>query len=283
NLKKLLWLTRLRVYLATKEYDKALTYLTSIPLDSLKPADRRVFEGDGAEIVYGIIQDAYYKEEYSKVVKIWEVYKNKYETKVARNIYMNFAVCDSFLKLGLYKSYDRALSIFRTVQKEEARTFPLWVERVKTTDLAQMIEELNLIRLIADSNWTEAEAKLASYPVSLRDSINYAFYRGMILYKQKKYSEAVVEFEKVLVSQNSKNQLTPRQTADLLMGYVEGLYQLKDQERFKTVVRALINDIRQSKSAPILNISERINYLLIETYAGESKPEWKEIETMTKE
>lgn len=283
NLKKLLWLTRLRVYLATKEYDKALTYLTSIPLDSLKPADRRVFEGDGAEIVYGIIQDAYYKEEYSKVVKIWEVYKNKYETKVARNIYMNFAVCDSFLKLGLYKSYDRALSVFRTVQKEEARTFPLWVERVKTTNLAQMIEELNLIRLIADSNWTEAEAKLASYPVSLRDSINYAFYRGMILYKQKKYSEAVVEFEKVLVSQNSKNQLTPRQTADLLMGYVEGLYQLKDQERFKTVVRALINDIRQSKSAPILNISERINYLLIETYAGESKPEWKEIETMTKE
>lgn len=283
NLKKLLWLTRLRVFLATKEYDKALTYLTSIPLDSLKPADRRVFEGDGAEIVYGLIQDAYYKEEYSKVVKIWEVYKDKYETKVARNIYMNFAVCDSFLKLGLYKSYDRALSVFRSVQKEEARTFPIWVERVKTTDLSQMIEELNLIRLIADSNWVEAEAKLASYPVSLRDSLNYAFYRGMILYKQKKYSEAVVEFEKVLVSKNPKNQLTPRQTADLLMGYVEGLYQLKDQERFKTVVRALVNDIRQSKSAPILNISERINYLLIETYAGELKPDWKELETMTKE
>lgn len=283
NLKKLLWLTRLRVFIATKEYDKALTYLTSIPLDGLKPADRRVFEGDGAEVVYGLVQDAYYKEEYAKVVKIWEVYKDKYETKVARNLYMNFAVCDSFVKLGLYKSYDRALNTFRTVQSEEPRTFPIWVERVKTTDLAQMIEELNLIRLIADSKWTEAEAKLASYPVSLRDSLNYAFYRGQILFKQKKYSEAVIEFEKVLVTQNPKNQLTPRQTADLLMGYVEGLYQLKDQERFKTVVRALNNDIRQSKSAPILNISERINYLLIEAYVGELKPEWKEIETMTKE
>ena len=67
------------------------------------------------------------------------------------------------------------------------------------------------------------------------------------------------------------------------MGYVESLYQMKDQDRFKTVVRALNEDIGKSKSAPILNISERINYLLIESYAGEGIPEWKEIEQMTKE
>jgi hypothetical protein len=66
------------------------------------------------------------------------------------------------------------------------------------------------------------------------------------------------------------------------MGYVDSLYQLKDQERFKTVVRALNDDISKSKSAPILNISERINYLLIEAFAGEGNPQWKELETMTK-
>ncbi len=282
NLKKLLWLVRLRLFISIKDYDKALSYLTSIPLDTLKPAERRVFEGDGAEIVYGIIQDAYLKEDYAKVVKIWEVYKEKYESKVAKNIYMNFVVCDAFIKLGLYKSYDRALASFKNVQNEEARTFPVWVERLKTNNLAQMIEELNLIRLVADANWPEAEAKLASYPVSLRDSLNYPFYRGLIHFNQKKYSDSVLEFEKVLVKQNPANQLTPRQTADLLMGYVESLYQLKDQERFKTVVRALNDDIGRSKSAPILNISERINYLLIEAYAGESNPEWKELEVMTK-
>jgi hypothetical protein len=282
DLKKLLWLVRLRLLIATKEYDKALAYLTSIPLDAVKPAERRVFEGDGAEIVYGIIQEAYLKEDYAKVVKIWEVYKDKYETKVAKNIYMNFVVCDSFMKLGLYKSYDRALASFKNVTKEEPRTFPIWVERLKTTNLAQMIEELNLIRLVADANWTEAGAKLTSYPVSLRDSINYPFYQGVIQFHLKNYSEAVIEFEKVLVKQNPENQLTPRQTADLLMGYVESLYQLKDQDRFKTVVKALNDDIGRSKSAPILNISERINYLLIETYAGEATPEWKELESMTK-
>lgn len=282
NLKKLLWLTRLRLFIGTKDYDKALAYLTSIPLDALKPAERRVFEGDGAEIIYGLLQDAYLKEDYAKVVKLWEVYKDKYETKVAKNLYMNFVVCDAFIKLGLYKSYDRALASFKNVQSEEARTFPIWVDRTKSINLSQMIEELNLIRLVADGNWTEAEAKLTSYPVPLRDSLNYAFYRGQIQFHQKNYSDAVVEFEKVLVKQNPQNQLTPRQTADLLMGYVESLYQLKDQERFKTVVRALSNDINGSKSAQILNISERINYLLIEAYAGEVNPEWKELEEMTK-
>lgn len=282
ELKKLLWLVRLRLFISTGEYDKALAYLTSIPLDAFRPAERRMFEGDGAEIVYGIIQDSYHKEDYAKAVKIWETYKDKYETKVAGNIYMNFVVCDSFIKLGLYKSYDRALAAFKSVQKEEARTFPLWVDRSKTTDINQMIEELDLIKLMAEAKWPLAEAKLATFPVSLRDSLNYPFYRGMVQFKQNKYSEAVLEFEKVLVKQNPKNRLTPRQTADLLMGYVESLYQLKDQNRFKTVVRALNEDIKESKSAPILNISERINYLLIESYAGESNPEWKELEMMTK-
>lgn len=281
NLKKLLWLVRLRLYISKKKYDNALSYLASVPLDSLKPAERRVFEGDGAEIVYGIIQDAYLKEDYSKVVKVWEVYKDKYETKVAKNLYMNFVVCDSFIKLGLYKSYDRALAGFKNVQNEEPRTFPIWVERLKSNKLSELIEELTLIRLVADSNWTEAEAKLTSYPVSLRDSLNYPYYQGVIHFNQKRYSDAIGEFEKVLIRQNPQNQLTPRQTADLLMGYVESLYQLKDQTRFKTVVKALNEDISRSKSAPILNISERINYLLIEAYAGEGNPEWKELEVMT--
>jgi TolA-binding protein len=281
DLKKLLWLVRLRVFIASKNYDKALAYLTSIPLDSFKPAERRVFEGDGAEIVFGIINDAYMKEDYSKVVKLWEVYKSKYETKVARNIYLNFVVCESFIKLGLYKSYDRALESFKSVAEEEPRLFPIWVERVKNTKLTQVIDELTLIRLVADEDWKGASDKLASYPVSLRDSLSYPFYRGLINFKQKNYSEAISEFEKVLVDQGQSNQLTPRQTADLLMGYVESLYQLKDQDRFKTVVKALSADINSSKSAPILNVSERVNYLLIESFVGEASPDWKEIENMT--
>jgi tetratricopeptide (TPR) repeat protein len=232
--------------------------------------------------VLGLIQDAYLKEDYAKVIKIWEVYKDKYETKVAGNPYMNFVVCDAFIKLGLFKSYDRALSGFKVVQQGEKRSFPLWIDRIKSTDLVEMIQELNLLRVVADKDWTKSSDMLTSFPVSLRDSINYPFYRGLVYFNQQKHADAVVEFEKVLIKQNPQNKLTPRQTADLLMGYVESLYQLKDQERFKTVVKALVEDIDSSKSAPILNIAERINYLLVETYAGDQNPQWMELETMTK-
>jgi tetratricopeptide (TPR) repeat protein len=281
NLKKLLWLTRLRIFISTKEYDKALSYLSSLPLESFSPAVKRVFDGDGAEIIFGLIQASYLNEDYAKAVKMWEIYKNKYETKVATNAYLNFVVCDSYIKLGLFKSYDRAFEGLKNAQAVEPRNFPIWVERSKSLEVKDLAHELEVIRLVAEKNWDGVSDKLATFPVSLRDSKNYNFYQALVYFNQKKYQEAVPEFEKVLVRQEANNQFTPRQTADLLMGYVESLYQLKNQEKFKTVVKALTADIDKSKSASILNISERINYLLIETYAGEST-EWQEVEKMTK-
>jgi tetratricopeptide (TPR) repeat protein len=165
---------------------------------------------------------------------------------------------------------------------DEERTFPIWIDRLKKNNLSQMIEEISLIRLMADSSWSEMEVKLASFPVSQRDSLNYSYYLGLVNFNQKKYPEAVAQFEKVLIKQNPNNQLTPRQTAELLMGYVDSLYRMNNQNHFKTIVKALTDDISRSKSAPILKISERITYLLIESYAGDSDANWKEIELMTK-
>ncbi len=281
NLSKLLWLTRLRIFISKKEFDKALTYLATIPLDSVHPTERRVYEGDGAEIIFGLIQEAYLKEDYAKVVKTWEVFKDKYETKVAKNAYMNYVVCDSYIKLGLFKSYDRAIVGLKSARKHEERNFPIWVERTRAAELDQLLNELEVTRLVADKDWKAMGDKLSSLPVSERDSASYYFQNGMLLYNQKKYAEAVVEFEKLLVRKDPRNSLTPRQTADLLMTYVESLYQLKNQDRFKTVVKALVGDIEKSKSAQILNVSERVHYLLIETYVGEDK-DWVEVEKMSK-
>ena len=64
-----------------------------------------------------------------------------------------------------------------------------------------MIEELSLIRLVSDGDWKGASDKLATYPVSLRDSLNYPFYRGLVNFHQKNYPETIAEFEKVLLNQ----------------------------------------------------------------------------------
>lgn len=280
--KKLLWLVRLRTFVNQREYDKALAYLASIPLDTLRPTERRVFDGDGAEIVFGVIQQAYLKEDYSRAVKMWETYKDKFEKRVAGNPYMNFVVADSFIKLGLYQSFERSYKILQAMGGEEVREYPIWVDRTKDLPLKDMVEELSLIKAVSSREWAQAEAKLASYPVSLRDSVNYSYYSGMVAFQRSNWSLAAEQFESVLLKQDPKNRLTPRQMSELLMGYVESLYNLKDQERFKTVVKALANDIQQSKSASILNVAERVNYLLIESLVGDEKPVWSEIEGLVK-
>ena len=132
------------------------------------------------------------------------------------------------------------------------------------------------------SEWKEAESKLALLPVSVRNSVIFSFYEGLIGYNQRKYAEASENFEKVLSEINLKNKLSPRQMADLLMAYVDSLYQLKDTDRFRSIVRALSLDIEKSKSAQILNISERVNYLIVESLSGETKPNYGEVEMLTR-
>jgi outer membrane protein assembly factor BamD (BamD/ComL family) len=282
DMKKLLWLIRLRTFISRKAYDEALAYLASIPTDTLKPSERRVFDGDGAEIVFGVIQQAYLKEDYTRAVKMWEVYKDRFEKRVAGNPYMNFVIADSFIKLGLYQSFDRAYGVLRAMADEEPREYPLWIERTKNLPMKDMLEELGLIKSISSKEWDQAEAKLTSYPVSLRDSVNFSYYQGLVAYHRGQWSKAAEDFEKVLIKQNTQNRLTPRQMSELLMGYVESLYNLKDLERFKTVVKALAVDIQRSKSASILNVAERVNYLLIESLVGDSTPNWNEIEGLVR-
>jgi len=282
DMKKLLWLVRLRTFISRKSYDEALAYLASIPTDTLKPSERRVFDGDGAEVVFGVIQQAYLKEDYTRAVKMWEVYKDRFEKRVAGNPYMNFVIADSFIKLGLYQSFDRAYGVLKSMANEETREYPLWVERTKDLPMSDMLEELGLIKSISSKEWDQAKAKLASYPVSLRDSVNFSYYQGLVAYQTGEWSKAAEDFEKVLIKQNPKNRLTPRQMSELLMGYVESLYNLKDLERFKTVVKALAADIQRSKSASILKVAERVNYLLIESLVGDNTPNWNEIEGLVR-
>jgi tetratricopeptide (TPR) repeat protein len=146
-----------------------------------------------------------------------------------------------------------------------------------------MVEELAVIKHVASKEWDQAEAKLTTSPVSRRDSLNFAFYQGQIAYHRGNWQTASEHFEKVLLKQNPQNRLTPRQMSELLMGYVDSLYNLKDVQRFKSVVKALYQDIAQSKSAPILNVAERVHYLLTESLVAEQTPDWKEVETLARE
>lgn len=278
NLKKLLWLTRLRSYIAQGNYEAGLAYLSSIPLDTLQMVERRTFNGDGAEIVLGIVKDAYLNEDYARAVKVWEVFKEKYENKVAKNPYVHFIVADSFLRLGLSESFKGALAELRNLEKTPQRTFPRWVSIHKSINAKDYAEELELAKLVKDGMWEETDVLLES--LKGNKNINYNYYKGLVSYHLKKYNKATELFEKLLIAPNDKNKLSPRQSLRMLSSYAESLYQGNNPKRFRKNTAALLNDLRRSaedfrkkKSASAdaaKSAIERLEYLYIESLNGDA-------------
>ncbi|MFN8369464.1 MAG: tetratricopeptide repeat protein [Bacteriovoracaceae bacterium] len=110
DLKKLLWIVRLRSMINLGEYENALNYLSVIPLNTLPMNDRKIFELDGAEIVYGLMKQEYENAKYSDVIRNWENYKTVYIDKVALDPFINYVVCNSYLRLGLVKTFENLLA-----------------------------------------------------------------------------------------------------------------------------------------------------------------------------
>ena len=280
DLKKLLWVVRLRTFINTKFYPEALTYLSSIPLESMKAPEKRLFEADGAEIIFGLINDYYAKEEYAKAVKLWETFKDKYVDKVALNPQINFAICHSYIKLGLNNSYDRTLEHFRALKGAELQTYPIWVERVTNASVNNLLDELVLLKSMNAQNWTEAETKVNALMASGVSNARLSYYKGLVSFQLKKYKEAAESFEKLLVLQEGAKILSAVELANVTSSYLDSLYNLGTNDKFKSVAKALISDLNKSSSALVQQSLERVNYLLIESMMSEAKPDYTELETL---
>ena len=284
ELKKLLWLVRLRTYINQSQYQKALTYLVSIPLNSLKPTKRRAFQADGAEIIYGLLKQAYNNENYSRVVKLWETYKITYDKNVAMNPHANFVVASSYLKLGLHKSFDRVLSNFKELESYTTRIYPKWVNRGKEIKIANMLKELLIVRHIEDNDWKVADKMLETLSSNDRKDINYSYYRGSIDYALKNYEKAANNFEHMLVNQNKKNLLDLSQLGNLLVKYIEALHQTNQKERLINTAAAILKDISSAKTnnASLASAQERIHYLLIENFYASKNTAFPKLEKESK-
>lgn len=281
NLRKLLWLVRLRTMINFGKYDDAIAYISTIPLETLRLIDKRTFDGEGAEIVLGLIKSAYLNSDYPRAIKVWEVYKNKYETKVAKSPYLAYIVADSYLKLGFEDSFNREFKRLKSLRETPKRSFPKWVNIHKDIDLQDYIAELEIEKFILNDNWQGLDRYLAG--VKTRKNINYNFYNGLVNFHLKKYTDAVTSFEKILVTPNINNILSPEQNKDMLTAYTESLYQGRDQKRFRKNAAALVNDIRRSSKKGYDSMLERMEYLYIESVSGESDTNYKLLLTKTKD
>lgn len=272
DMKKLLWLVRLRTMINSQNYKEALAYLSSLPLDAMGPAEKRVFDGDGAEIIYGLIQKSYNKGDYAKTVKLWEVFKSKYISKVASDPYLNFIVSNSYLNLRLFKSFDNGLDNFKKISKFSYRQFPLWIERKIEHNPSDLVFELELLRLSQQKKWADALEKVSNID---KNNPKRSYYLAVISDKLGKHKDNINYSEKFLIREGSGYTLSDDEMANFLIAYSNSLYQEGQLNRFKTVTKALLSDIKKSrlKSKFIKEADEKLTYLLSEVLVGEGKDE----------
>jgi TolA-binding protein len=270
NLNKLLQQVRLRTLIVDEKYKEALAYLSLIPMISMAKIDARVFEGDGAEIVYGIISDFYKKSEYSEAIKVWQNYKDKYVDKVALDPFINFVLGSSYVKLGLYKGFDEVYTTFEKLKETPNRTFPIWVNRNSLQKASDLLNELVLIKDIHLKNWDLVQKNIAQFEKKIPNYNKVNYYKGLVAFNQKDYKEAVIHFENFFSKQDQRIIYDPSDVADMLRAYTDSIYELGQVDKFLKVSEAILNDTKNfgTDNAYIQNVRERIAYLGIEITAG---------------
>jgi TolA-binding protein len=270
NLAKLLQQVRLRTLIVDGKFKEALAYLTLIPTTSMPKIDSRIFEGDGAEIVYGIIADFYKKSEYSQVIKAWQTYKDKYLDKVAMDPFMNFVVGSSYVKLGLYKGFDDVYAAFEKLKDTPNRTFPIWVERNEELKASDLLSELVIVKDIKLKNWDLVQKNITSFEKKLPNYNKTNYYKGLAAFSQKDYTGAVSHLENFFSGQNQRVIYDPSDVADMIRAYTDSIYELGQTDKFLKVSEAILSDTSSfgTDNAYIQNVRERIAYLGIEITAG---------------
>lgn len=273
NIKKLLWIVRLRTFIVDGKFKKAFSYLNVIPLQNLSFHEQRAFESDGAEIVHSMLLDNYQEENYSKVIKVWELYRDRYINKVAHDPYLNLVVGKSYLKLGLYKGLDDIFSSFEKVKDTPRKTFPVWKERPFDSSIEPdfVLLELNIVKNMKLKNWDLTKKGIESLSKLKKNDNKLNYYRGLLAYENKEYKEVVGHLEKFLTRQNAQvGPFDDIEIADILMAYTDSIYQLGDVEKFQRVSHAVLKDTKNySKRNPYLaKVKERISYLNIEILYG---------------
>ncbi len=281
KLEKLLWLVRLRIFINSKKLDQALAYITGLPLKSMTPVDRRTFEGDGAEIVYGLIKKHYDRLEYPKAVRIWEIYRERYISKIALNPYLNFIICNSYMKLGLNDSFRRTFTVFKEFNKNHQRTYPIWIENFKVGTSNNMLIELELLRHLNAGEWKTAQVKLDNILDVKKNFVKQNYYDGLISYHLKDYKRAKKAFERFLQSHRENLEISPLELMNIVKSYVDTSYKLDTEKRFREIAFALKNDLRAIKN-PIMNDAlEKIDYLLIESLSNGKKNHFSKLDILT--
>ncbi len=259
DMKKLLWLVRLRSFINAKEYKKALEYVQTLPLESMNALDKIVYREDWAEVTLGLVKENFDQKQYIDAIKIWENQRKNLEGHVMPSAEIHYYVAKSLLEMGLMKGFQTKLAELEAETRKIVSHFPEWVER-KNSNIKSLIVELKVNQIFKNKEWSkgiELLVKVEDFP-GRRYLISKAYYE---LGNHKKSIQLV---EDTIIHDAEKKKLTTSELNDLVTFYIESLDKVASRQKFLKITGAILDDAKNSGSRLTPTIKERISYLRIE-------------------
>ncbi len=273
DLERLLWLTRLRSFIVEGEFQNALTFLTALPLAGMDNSFKVVFEGDGAEVVYGIIKKSYDNGEYAKSIRAWEIYKGVYFEKVAADPEIQFIIAKSYANLGLWEGFQKIYELIGQTKNQKNRTYPIWVARTSTENSDLLEKQLQILRNVKLGNWKSVEELTKEMDKLAPGNAVSEFYRALSLYGQKNFSQAESVYERFFSKNVNFDLIDGKDLVDSVVNYLESIYEQAKYAKFIDVSDALVKDASSFKvdKAVVHRMKDRVGYLRLEILFTQNK------------
>ncbi len=273
NLKKLLWSMRLRSFIVNSQYNKAITYYQTIPLNIMTFYDREVFEQDFHEALFGEVKKQFDQGDFAKVVKLSEVYKDLNQKYSNQDQSIDYYTAISYMELGFMKEFSEIMGNFKRANGSlKTKEFPVWVDR----DLEEIsFPNIYMKKFIAEKNWKDLE----QYYLSLKTKNIYLTEKYLFsLFNQKKWKAYSDQTEKVFLRGEYKN-LKEEEFSRLVVNYIISLRESKSPKYLRNL-EAIVKD---SYISEIPRLQEKILYTLAEEYSVNKLKNARSIATVWQE
>jgi len=275
DLRKLLWLVRLRTLIVDHKFEDALAYITALPLDTMNSVEKRVFEGDATEVIYGLIMEKYQHAQFANVVELWDIYKDRFVDKVAADPAFGYVVAKSCLELGMFEGFEKVYATFVNAKSAPVKSYPIWLERTVTGSVDEIVAELYIVKNLKLKNWNEAKKALADLVKAKPDNANIGLFEGIIKYNDGDFKKAAASFEEFLSNSDSTKLTSDNEVAQIVNMYIESVFSTNDLEKFMKVSDALLKDtdVVNNNNLMMSKIREKMCYYRVELLFSSNRSE----------
>ena len=270
NLKKILWLTRLRSFIVGQKYNLAFDYYNNIPLESIKIEDRNIFFGDFSEVILGKMYESFNQKNYSDVVKTFSLLedrKNYFVPKRAGHSYIESA---SYLSLGVQKSSSESLKKAKEIDSGND-VYPSWVTRNILKELRDTIQIVRFELSLKNDNYQNSLKELNL----IKDKKLKKQLELELNFRHKRYTDYIKKAEAFILNDYNK-KLTIKQQSSFVTNYSFALMMKGEFTKTKKVLLASFENKLFSK-----NKSDNLEYVLLNLVEFYSSPKYSDSDFTT--